>query len=128
MGFSNWLSMQKAGRYSGDVLSVWPVTSWLSGLVATFLPLNRLFSGSYSALRVFDFSRRFCVLAVMQVGGYRPQFRPHRGVIVKAGQSTPIPGVEVATPLFACSSSDHTPMRSHREDRAAALQSAAVIR
>ena len=38
-------------------------------------------------------------------------WRPHRSVIVKAGQSTPIPGVEVATPLFACSSSDHTPMR-----------------
>jgi hypothetical protein len=38
-------------------------------------------------------------------------WRPHRSVIVKAGQSTPIPGVEVATPLFAGSSSDHTPMR-----------------
>lgn len=51
---------------------------------------------------------------LMQVGGYRPQFRPHRGVICM-------------TFAWHCSHaagrySDHTPMRSHREDRVGSRQ------
>ena len=74
---------------------------------------------------------------LMQVGGYRPQFRPHRGVIGTPGRYphlVPAAFVVLAVSLIPAQDisrvfailalqptwarSDHTPMRSHREDRA----------
>lgn len=61
-------------------------------------------------------------VAVMQVGGYRPQFRPHRGVIYLVQHSdqflsrlSVVRGTRVGDRHLLV---DHTPMRSHREDRA----------
>lgn len=68
--------MQKDGRYPVDVFAVWPEGSQflLGHLPAVaravfWLPIAPCVSSILHAASAF--------VAVMQVGGYRPQFRPH---------------------------------------------------